>query len=420
VIFLLSLVFILSCCKNQYTATGKKWNLSAIYNPASSRIHPAFRVYHNSDNTSLLLVKLFPSELLFTQANIAGEYISKVSIQVQTYEIDSNKILLTDSITYTYNINQKNAEKRFLSQIPVKTEMGKSYQLRIVTRDLLKKDFNLIFVDVDKKSEYSEQNFNVLNPNGIPYFSNVIPKGAVYNIQHRNISYKKLFINYYKNDVQLPKPTYIGGTDDFINHDPDSIYILDYSPNLFIALTYEGLYHFRFDTNQSEGLTIINPGPDFPKIKSPRDMIEPLAYITNSADYNKLIKENNEKLAVDNFWLDIGGTAAHARELIRVYYNRVYFSNYYFTSAKPGWKTDRGMIYIVYGPPQNLHKTPTSETWTYYQKGASNSINFTFLYEPNAFSLDNFVLQHSESQEWHWTEAVNSWRKGNVLLYDEE
>ena len=67
-----------------------------------------------------------------------------------------------------------------------------------------------------------------------------------------------------------------------------------------------------------------------------------------------------------------------ARELIRIYYNRVFFSNYYFTSSKEGWKTDRGMIYVVYGQPHALYKSTNQEKWIYYNKSKSYTITFIF------------------------------------------
>ena len=198
----------------------------------------------------------------------------------------------------------------------------------------------------------------------------------------------------------------------------ESTYIIDYSTELMLSFSYEGIYRFRFDTNQQESLIITNFDKNFPKVKSAEELIEPLVYITTTADYDRLINDDNKKLASDNFWLDIGGSTGRARELIRIYYNRVYFSNYYFSNIVPGWKTDRGMIYIVYGPPQNMEKTANSETWIYYTKGASNAINFTFDYKPDLYNLDNFVLRRSESHEWHWKEAIDSWREGEIYLMD--
>ncbi len=339
-------------CKTTYTATGTKWNLAAIYNPISSTLHPAFKVYHNSDQTSLLLVKLFPSELLFNQANVEGDYISKVSMQVQTYEIKEDKPILVDSVTFNYSINKKTADKRFMTQIPLKTELGKRYQLRIVTRDMLRKELNLTYVDVDKTSEFSDQNFNIVNQYGIPYFTNYLPAGSIFRIEHRTDTFKKLYIDYYKNITSIPNPNYAMTSDAVIYSKPDSSYSINYSDQLFLLFDYKGLYHYRFDTCQEEGLTILNMGKDFPRITSAEDMIEPLGYITTTPNYEKLLENVQDKLTVDNFWLKIGKNPNKARELIRIYYNRTYFANYYFTSIEPGWKNrSRHDLYNVW-PPQ--------------------------------------------------------------------
>jgi GWxTD domain-containing protein len=216
----------------------------------------------------------------------------------------------------------------------------------------------------------------------------------------------------------MPSPTFATTNKEYLYSIPDSIYMIEYSPDMLLSFSYEGLYHFRFDTNQPMGLTIVNFGSNFPKVKNAEEMIEPLAYITNSADYKKLLASENKKISIDDFWLETSGSTGRAREMIRIYYNRVYFSNYYFTNTVPGWKTDRGMIYIVYGPPNNMQKSPNSEKWIYYMKGPSNSIEFNFNYKPNAYSLDNYVLSRSESHDWHWREAVNSWRNGEIFLSD--
>lgn len=344
--------------------------------------------------------------------------MSKVEVQLQVYEIIENNPVMSDSVTYWYDIKQENVGRRYLTQIPFKAELGKRYQLRIVTRDLLRHDFNLHFVDVDKTSEFSQQSFKITNQNNIPFFGNILPPGTVYRIEHRNTSFEYLYVDYFKNDVPMPSPIFATTNKEYLYSKPDSVYMIEYSPDMFLSFSYEGLYFFRFDTNQPGGLTIVNFGKDFPKIKNPEEMIEPLAYITNTADYKKLLASENKKLTVDNFWLESSGSTGRAREMIRIYYNRVYFTNYYFSNTVPGWKTDRGMIYIVYGPPNNMQKTPNSETWIYYMKGNSNSIEFNFKYKPNSYSLDNYVLTRSESHDWHWREAVNAWRGGEIFLAD--
>ncbi|MBN1950033.1 MAG: GWxTD domain-containing protein [Bacteroidales bacterium] len=411
-------MMILAACSSLYTTSGSRWNLGEIYNPASSQLHPSYRVYHHMDDRSILLVKLFPSELLFNQANESGVFMSKVSVQLQAYEIRENNPILVDSITYTYDIRQENVGRRFLTQIPFKAETGKRYQLRVVARDLIRKDFNLQFVDVDKTSPYSPQNFNLVNEQRIPYFNNVLLPNAVYKIEHRNPVHDTLYIHYYSSQLPIPSPVYPSVSDESFYQKADSVYALPYSPNLLLSFAYEGIYHFRFDTTLSEGLTVVNFGANFPKIKSPEELIEPLAYIATTVDYEQLLKEENKKLANDRFWLKLAETTGRARELIRVYYNRVYFANYYFSTSVPGWKTDRGMVYVIYGPPRNMEKTPTTESWIYNIGGASGSITFNFRNNPTAFNPENYQLIRSESQNWRWKEAVESWRSGKIFMAD--
>jgi GWxTD domain-containing protein len=54
------------------------------------------------------------------------------------------------------------------------------------------------------------------------------------------------------------------------------------------------------------------------------------------------------------------------------YYRRVAFANAKFSHYVDGWKTDRGMVYIILGPPNNVDRHPFDidakpyEVWEYY------------------------------------------------------
>ena len=94
-------------------------------------------------------------------------------------------------------------------------------------------------------------------------------------------------------------------------------------------------------------------------------MIEPLAYLASADEISVIRSAPKPKAALDEFWIKCGGNVEKARELIRIYYTRVLYSNYYFTSYKEGWRTERGMIYIIYGPPDKVYKTTEGESWGY-------------------------------------------------------
>ncbi len=69
------------------------------------------------------------------------------------------------------------------------------------------------------------------------------------------------------------------------------------------------------------------------------------------------------------------------------FYRRVDFANRHFASSVPGWKTDRGYIYIAYGPPDEIavNRKPEPgalavQTWTYQEfKANGNQGSITFV-----------------------------------------
>jgi GWxTD domain-containing protein len=45
------------------------------------------------------------------------------------------------------------------------------------------------------------------------------------------------------------------------------------------------------------------------------------------------------------------------------HYRRIAYTNEHFASGIPGWKTDRGKIYIMWGPPDEIDSHPTGGQW---------------------------------------------------------
>ena len=45
------------------------------------------------------------------------------------------------------------------------------------------------------------------------------------------------------------------------------------------------------------------------------------------------------------------------------HYRRIEYANEHFPAGKPGWMTDRGRIYIVYGPPDEIDSHPSGGTY---------------------------------------------------------
>lgn len=76
-----------------------------------------------------------------------------------------------------------------------------------------------------------------------------------------------------------------------------------------------------------------------------------------------------------SFWQDYHSNFSHdSRTSMEEYYNRVAYANKQFAHFFEGWKSDRGMVYILFGPPDNVGRYPFNldtkpyEIWHYYMK----------------------------------------------------
>ena len=117
---------------------------------------------------------------------------------------------------------------------------------------------------------------------------------------------------------------------------------------------------------------------------------------------------------IENFWLTHGGNEERSRLLIKKYYGRVRDANKYFASYTEGWRTDRGMIYTIFGMPNSIYKSPESESWTYGTVNSSLALNFFFIKVNNPFTENDYSLSRSPSYESNWFRAVEIWRQGRA------
>jgi len=112
--------------------------------------------------------------------------------------------------------------------------------------------------------------------------------------------------------------------------------------------------------------------------------ISQMVYIASPQELNK-IKEassNDEKLkAFLDFWKKKDPSPNNEEnEVFDEYFRRVNYANENFSNYNEGWKTDRGMVYIILGTPNNIDRHPFEydskpyEIWEYYE------INRSFIF----------------------------------------
>jgi GWxTD domain-containing protein len=211
---------------------------------------------------------------------------------------------------------------------------------------------------------------------------------------------------------QLPAPRQLGVLDSSAAPLP---------PDHLLRLPQQGLYALRVGGKGGEPVRtvpLLVTRSDFPGQTTADELIENLLYLTTAAERQQLRQAASPKRAVDQFWLSAaGGDQGLARDLIRRYYGLVTEANELFTGHKPGWLTDRGLVYVVLGAPATVRRLPTGdERWEYAeadQNGRARS--FTFRPRPSTLAPDNYELVRRPEYESLWYAAVERWRKTTTV-----
>jgi GWxTD domain-containing protein len=184
----------------------------------------------------------------------------------------------------------------------------------------------------------------------------------------------------------------------------DSTYYV--GENRRIQLSQRGLYLVQSDTAAVQGFSF-RMESDYPKFTKVPSLAGPLIYISTKQENDRLVLAKNDKKAFDRVILNITQDTDRARRLIRNYFRRVEIVNQLFTSYKEGWKTDRGMIYIIFGPPEQVLKFNDREVWTYK---TSFDVTFNFAKASSIFDPENYVLIRDKKYQQLWYEVIDLWR----------
>ncbi|RTZ96830.1 MAG: hypothetical protein DSY36_00375 [Candidatus Neomarinimicrobiota bacterium] len=179
-----------------------------------------------------------------------------------------------------------------------------------------------------------------------------------------------------------------------INQKPDE--------NLTMAIDVTITQENESDSKAME-LRIRKPGLSY-FISNVDEALDQMRYIVTDKEYKRVKKakrKEREKLFYQ-FWEDrdpSSGTVVN--ELMDQYYYRVSYTNEHFASFLPGWKTDMGMIYILFGPPDDTQRSfstnsrNTYETWYYY----TINRNFGF-YDENGFGDYKLTTPYYRGVGW--------------------
>lgn len=410
-VFIFLVILTVSSCSVPYELSQQ--NLSFLYEDQSAFTQPAYVLYHKKDTVSTLYYSFQWSDFQYTRLQETGIYTARIRISLylrESYEsrsvLDSTFINLTDTVYFGHNKTQ-------IDSIDLRIPQEGEYLLDIKLKDLNKDEEITSILPVFKNSRQDQQYFLARDKDGIPLFSPYITEKQQFTLTSANYKEGKIFVRYYHRDFPIAIPPFAVDFGEPFDYQEDSIFTLPLNAGVTPITTFPqgGFYHFQPDTAMKEGYTLFRFSEDFPTVKTPEDALQPLRYITTLREFEKLKSGANIKLAIDSFWLENSGNIDRAKSLIAKYYNRVQDANRHFSSYLEGWKTDRGMVYIIFGPPNHVYRGTNTENWVYGEAGNSLSLRFNFVRVNNPFSYNDYSLFRNPFFKEAWYNSVENWRR---------
>jgi len=108
-----------------------------------------------------------------------------------------------------------------------------------------------------------------------------------------------------------------------------------------------------------------------------------VAYIITDDErraFKKLVTDDEREQFIEQFWRKRDPDPdTDENEYREEYYERIAYTNQHFASGIPGWKTDRGRIYIMFGPPHEKESHPSGGSYdrpSYHGGGSTTTYPF--------------------------------------------
>ena len=409
IIYLFLILIMLSCSSSKKISLVNlaghynNWNFTSVESTA----------FINQDAKLEVYISFNLNNLIYDRENENSGYSANYSIHYDLFQNFEEKKVL-DSTTYFYQDSSfygfdKIKLQKFIVDYPLPDESV----LQIILADINGRQLMEHYIQLESGESYGKNDFILLGPDSLPLMRTMIDTLELFQVRVNDPDVEKLYVRYYKRDFPIAYPPFWNEEPMNYNYKPDSLFTVSlsngYTDPLYFSET--GFYQFQTDTNMRLGKTVFRYYDGYPEITSPDRLLEPLRYITTEEEYETMQAQSDLKVAVERFWLDNAGNPMRARNMIKKYYSRVADANKFFTSYLEGWKTDRGLIYIIFGPPKIVYRANYFEEWIYGEEGNINSIKFQFFQVDNPFTDNDFTLYRQLSYKERWYNVVSSWRR---------
>lgn len=384
-------------------------DISDNYSGQRSNSIQISQLYNISDSTSTITV-ILPNEMG------VPENSTKTQLQkgILRYEIISGdkRNRLIDSATFII-FDTLNPVSFRSHTFTFRAPLGSEYFIKgIYSTDGIQKN-KILLQYFNKKHHQTQSWYRFQTESGNYLYDHTTAYPQALRLVSENTHNRRILVNVYTQHFPIPIPPFIELNAKPTIYKPDSSFLLEgqQGNTSFFQPKQTGLYVFLSDTSVKQGPVLLRTYHGYPKVTNHSLMLEALQYITTAKEFAQLKAHISPKLAVDSFWIANSGRPDLATELLKKYYQRVETANQLFSSYTEGWKTDRGMVYIVIGKPTKVFKSFDQEIWIYGDQDDPRSLKFYFNLTSNPFVDNDFVLVRYAHYRSDWFQFVQLWRR---------
>lgn len=431
-IFKYTLLIIFACLfagNISYAQLENKTMSNVNYEKEFFYIDPIVFYTNDSSNSRVDVYIEIPLEnLQFKFVSSQNKYTANIEYSVLIVD-EASKVMVNEryssDISYTKDERLKN---KYNSEFIIKSfalPTGK-YSVEVEVRDRnnqnLFSESSIINVNNFQSADFSLSDIMLISN----YHESTDGKKVITPLVTKNVGGNKTFYIFFEvnnlNDTDITKRfdykisridnnrknTIKSGTFDYLLKPGKNQKIEKFSSEDFLT----GNYSIEI-TDKAENKTLTTKEfnfkwTDFPVTVKDLDLaIAQCIYIADAKEFdilrNAKTRLEKEKAFID-FWRSKDPTPNTAKnEVMMDYYNRIRIANERYSTHFPGWKSDMGMVYIIFGDPSSIDRFPFTdatkpyEIWDYYD------INRKFVF------VDNTGFGDFRLTEPIWNEKTRSY-----------
>jgi GWxTD domain-containing protein len=300
----------------------------------------------------------------------------------------------------------------FIARLKIPLSQGKEGLIKIEARDLQNKKGVIIYKNLSRKTVDSDLYFRV-QQKGISNFQGWIQEGIPVQISFWDSTQTEFILTEFPKFKQLPLPPFS------LNDSPKETFQAVIQTNInkatldSLVINQEKILRVSSSKHPEYGLILSVFEKDFTTFLNDEEAFESHLFLMQKKE-----KQNNTSKNITEFWAMIGLSSLQIQSIEKAWTERIKQANILFTIYNLGWRTDRGMIYTIFGAPNTVYNNGKAEEWNYISSKGKPPLSFRFERCSNIFSHEEYCLVRKSEYASFWYKAVETWRNGTPYTYE--